>query len=111
VSARLLQHMARRLALKSRGVRGTTAADVPARVARGLLTLADKYAVDAVVRHGLTQQQLAEVVGASREKVNKALKDFADQRWVELARGCFVLLDEPALRRRAGMPQHTLAVR
>ena len=57
--------------------------DVPGRVAKALLDLADRFgrtADDGVhVHHDLTQEELAQLVGASRETVNKALADFASR--------------------------------
>jgi DNA-binding GntR family transcriptional regulator len=38
------------------------------------------------VTHDLTQEELAQLVGASRETVNKALADFASRGWLRLER-------------------------
>lgn len=76
--------------------------DVGARVAGTVLTLADRYTIDGVVRHGLSQQRLADLAGASREAVNKTLADFAEQGWLVVQRGACVVRDEDALRLRAG---------
>jgi CRP-like cAMP-binding protein len=56
VSAHVLQQMARRISRKSRAARDLPVADGPGRVARAVLTLADKHTVDGVVQHGLTQR-------------------------------------------------------
>jgi hypothetical protein len=51
--------------------------DVPSRVAGRLLDLADRFGTvlgDQIrVDHDLTRQELADLVGASREAINKAL--------------------------------------
>lgn len=101
VSAHLLQRMARRLAVKSRAGQEPLPADAGGRVAREVLALADRYTVDGVVRHGLTQQQLADIVGLSRERVNKVLAKFCDRRWIVLRRGCLTVLDRDALEEHA----------
>ena len=101
VSAHLLQRMARRLAVKSRAGHEPPAADAGVRVAREVLALADRYTVDGVVRHGLTQQQLADIVGLSRERVNKVLGDFCERRWTVVGRGCLTVLDRGALEAHA----------
>ena len=44
---------------------------------------------------------LAQLVGASRETVNKALADFASRGWVRLEPRSVVLLDVERLQRRA----------
>jgi CRP/FNR family transcriptional regulator, cyclic AMP receptor protein len=79
--------------------------DVPGRVAKALLDLSARFgrtADDGVhVHHDLTQEELAQLVGASRETVNKALADFAQRGWLRLEPRSVVLLDVERLRRRA----------
>ena len=53
------------------------------------------------VAHDLTQEELAQLVGASRETVNKALADFSARGWIRLEQRSVVLLDVERLRRRA----------
>ena len=79
--------------------------DVPGRVAKALLDLAARFGrpVDEglLVAHDLTQEELAQLVGASRETVNKALADFASRGWLRLEARAVLLLDVERLRRRA----------
>ena len=79
--------------------------DVPGRVAKALLDLADRFgrtADDGVhVHHDLTQEELAQLVGASRETVNKALADFASRGWLRLEPRSVVIMDVERLSRRA----------
>ena len=62
--------------------------DVPGRVAKQLLQLSQRFGTQENgqlrVTHDLTQEELAQLVGASRETVNKALADFAHRGWVRL---------------------------
>jgi len=53
------------------------------------------------VTHDLTQEELAQLVGASRETVNKALADFAQRGWLRLEGKSVVILDRERLSRRA----------
>ena len=53
------------------------------------------------VNHDLTQEELAQLVGASRETVNKALADFAARGWIQLAAKSVLLIDPDRLRKRA----------
>ena len=53
------------------------------------------------VNHDLTQEELAQLVGASRETVNKALADFATRGWIQLSAKSVLLLDAERLARRA----------
>ena len=79
--------------------------DVPGRVAKNLLDLADRFGskeADGLhVHHDLTQEELAQLVGASRETVNKALADFASRGWLRLEPRSVVIMDIERLSRRA----------
>jgi CRP-like cAMP-binding protein len=73
--------------------------DVPGRTAKRLLELAGES--DDFVSP-LTQEELAGRVGASRERVNRALATFTRLGWIEtLERGHYRLLNRDALERRA----------
>lgn len=102
-------HMLRTLAKRLRETTETTTnlifSDVPGRVAKALLELGDRFGVEQdegiLVSHDLTQEELAQLVGASRETVNKALADFATRGWIQLYAKSVLLLDRDRLRRRA----------
>lgn len=51
--------------------------------------------------HELTQEELAQLVGASRETVNKALAEFVSRGWIRLEARAVVILDLPRLRQRS----------
>jgi CRP-like cAMP-binding protein len=53
------------------------------------------------VHHDLTQEELAQLVGASRETVNKALADFAARGWIRLEPRSVTILDVERVERRA----------
>lgn len=77
--------------------------DVRARVARTLLEMAERYGVkkDGIeIDLNLTQTDLAAMVGATRERVNRALAAFRTQGLVELRGKKIVLLDAARLRQR-----------
>lgn len=69
--------------------------DIPGRVARKLLELAGDEKTLA-----LSQSNLAGLVGASRENVNRALSRFASLGYISLDRGRITLLRPEDLRRR-----------
>jgi len=52
------------------------------------------------VNHDLTQEELAQLVGASRETVNKALADFAQRGWLRLDGRSVLILDYGRLLKR-----------
>lgn len=104
VAEALLQALAERLRVANRALADLVFVDVPGRVAKVLVRLADRFGDqegDAyVVHHELTQEELARLVGASRETVNKALADFATRNWIRLESRGVVLLDIERLKKR-----------
>jgi len=100
-AARLLQVLARRLRRTDGAVIDLAVVDVQGRVANALLDFADRFGEPhgntVQVAHGLTQVQLAQLVGASRERVNKALSDFTSRGWLRQERRSVVLTDLPRL--------------
>jgi len=105
VAATLLAALARRLRRTNEALADLVFTDVPGRVAKALLDLSSRFgrpAEDGVlVPHDLTQEELAQLVGASRETVNKALADFVTRGWIKLEARAVVLVDVERLRRRA----------
>ncbi|HVD23189.1 MAG TPA: Crp/Fnr family transcriptional regulator [Lapillicoccus sp.] len=105
VAKALLAALAKRLRRTNEHLADLVFTDVPGRVAKALLDLAERFGrpVDngVMVSHDLTQEELAQLVGASRETVNKALADFATRGWLKLEARAVLLLDVDRLRRRA----------
>lgn len=105
VAEALLQAMAHRLRKTSEAMGDLVFTDVPGRVAKALLELSEKFGKDTqegvLVAHDLTQEELAQFVGASRETVNKALADFASRSWIRIESRAVVILDSDRLAKRA----------
>jgi CRP/FNR family transcriptional regulator, cyclic AMP receptor protein len=105
VSIHMLRALARRRRRANDVVADLVFTDVPGRVAKNLLDLADRFGEqerDGLhVHHDLTQEELAQLVGASRETVNKALADFAARGWLQISARSVLILDSERLRRRA----------
>jgi CRP/FNR family transcriptional regulator, cyclic AMP receptor protein len=107
IGEQLLRVLARRLRDTNDNLADLIFTDVPGRVAKLLLQLSQRFGVahtdgDAIrVEHDLTQEELAQLVGASRETVNKALADFVERGWIRLQGKCVIILDRPRLARRA----------
>jgi len=105
VARGLLFQLAHRLRRTNEVVADLVFSDVPGRVAKALLDLSTRFgrqADDGIhVHHDLTQEELAQLVGASRETVNKALADFANRGWLRLEPRSVVLVEPDRLRRRS----------
>jgi CRP/FNR family cyclic AMP-dependent transcriptional regulator len=86
---RLLSH---RLRFANEQIQALCTLDVPGRVARQILALADRYGDsrgtasaargEVKIQLRLTQSDLGEVVGASRERVNQAIVEFKQQGYI-----------------------------
>lgn len=78
--------------------------DVHARIAKTLLDLANRYGAKVAdgieIQMDLTQAELARMVGATRERVNRALASFRSQGVLELRGKKIVILDAERLRKR-----------
>ena len=72
--------------------------DLPGRLAKTLLRLCETDPRAAV---RLTQRELGEIVGISRERINKQLRAWAQKRWIELEKGGVVVRNPAALARYA----------
>ena len=105
VSMHMLQALAKRVRREFDVTADLVFTDVPGRVAKNLLDLADRFGEQGGdglhVHHDLTQEELAQLVGASRETVNKALADFAARGWLQISARSVLILDVERLRRRA----------
>lgn len=105
VASQLLRALARRLRRTNESLADLVFSDVPGRVAKALLDLAARFGQRTdhglLVAHELTQEELAQLVGASRETVNKALADFAGRGWLRLEARAVVLLDPQRLQARS----------
>jgi CRP/FNR family cyclic AMP-dependent transcriptional regulator len=78
--------------------------DVNGRVAKRLLELADLYGVKkergTEIDLGLTQRELASLVGTTRESVNKVVGTFRDQGLIEVEGQRITVVDRRGLKRR-----------
>jgi CRP/FNR family transcriptional regulator, cyclic AMP receptor protein len=105
VAAQFLRALAERLRRTNEAMADLVFSDVPGRVAKALLDLAERFGDESsdgvLVRHDLTQEELAQLVGASRETVNKALSEFANRGWIRLEGRSVLLLDRERRARRA----------
>ena len=98
----LLRLIAARLHRTSAALEDAMAADLPTRVVGRLRELADDHGVPGPhgvrLRIPLTQDELARMVGASRESVNRTVGALAARGVVRSGGGRFVITDPDALR-------------
>lgn len=83
----LVRLLANRLRFANEQIQALCTLDVPGRVARQILAMADRYGSreaggDVRIPLRLTQSDLAEIVGASRERVNQVIVDFKHRGFI-----------------------------
>lgn len=105
VAVDMLQVMAGRMRDNNERISDLVFMDVPARLAKTLINLASRFGepIEAGVKvpHDLTQEELAQLVGSSRETVNKALMDFANRGWIARDGRSIVIYQPGMLIRRS----------
>jgi CRP-like cAMP-binding protein len=96
----LLTELSRRLRRADEKIGGLVLLDVPGRIARLLVDLSMETG-NEVIDKPLTHQTIAQMIGASRETVSRAMKDFQDAGWISVERRRIRLANRPALEQRA----------
>jgi len=112
IALRLLQVLAGRLRRLSQRSEDAAFLDVPTRLARSVLDLSLRFGERSAGEAGhvsiavkLSQQELGAMVGATRESVNKHLKEWARQGLLEVEAGRLRIVDAPGLRRVARLAE------
>lgn len=104
IAIQIMEVLTKRLRTTDEMIEDLIFLDVPGRVAKKLLELADSHGVkseDGVrIEVRLTQQELASMVGASRESVNKVMGYFTDKRFISTDKHRITLHRITELRRR-----------
>jgi CRP/FNR family transcriptional regulator, cyclic AMP receptor protein len=96
----LLQELSRRLRRADEKIGGLVLLDVPGRIARLLLDLADEGGAPTIDKV-LTHQTIAQMIGASRETVSRAMKDFQEAGLIRVDRRRIAVANREAMEKRA----------
>jgi CRP-like cAMP-binding protein len=101
----LLRALARRLRRSDDALTGLFATDGAGRVAMKLLEFAQQFGIPegAALRVtlDLTQAEIAQLIGSSRETVNKTLSDFTNRGWIRPDGNSILICEPERLARRA----------
>ena len=89
LSYNLVRLLSNRLRFANEQILALCTLDVPGRLARQILALADRYgnegqAGEVTIPLRLTQSDLGEIVGASRERVNQVMMEFKQRGFVSV---------------------------
>ena len=96
----LLTELSRRLRVADGKICGLVLLDVPGRIARLLLDFA-QAGESKTIEKPLTHQTIAQMIGASRETVSRAMRDFQDEGWIAVEHRRITLANPDALKNRA----------
>ena len=97
IALKLIEILCARLRHTSEQVEDLMFLDLPSRLAKTLLSLAanPKAAQDRKI--SITQREIGQIIGMSRESTNKQLRIWEEKKWVRLDRGGVAVLDPHSL--------------
>lgn len=98
IAISLIKELTRRVCLLTDNIKTLALLDVYGRVAKTLLGMAREHDGKLVIEDKLTQQDIANRVGASREMVSRILKD--------LATGGYISFEDKHIVIKGRLPQH-----
>ena len=100
IGVKLLEAVARRFRRLSEQIEDFSFANLPRRLAKTLLWLAEKQERDGKYRHVvITQKELGQAISFSRESTNRQLREWEEAGYITLEQGGCTILDMDALRR------------
>jgi CRP-like cAMP-binding protein len=96
----LLTELSRRLRRADDKIGSLVLLDVPGRIARMILDAATEGGSE-LIEKPLTHQTIAHVIGASRETVSRAMREFVEAGWISTERRRIRITDRAALDKRS----------
>jgi len=99
LASRLLEILCGRLRRTSEQVEDIVFLGLKARLAKTLLYLHEHASPTHPQKLKVTQREISQLVGVSRESANKQLRKWQRQKWVKLERGGLSILSPAALKR------------
>ncbi len=93
VSLYIMRNLVQRLRTADRKIESLALMDVYGRVARLLLEMAETISGEKVVTRKISKQDIAKMIGASREMVSRVMKDLQLQGFIREAGGRIYLRD------------------
>lgn len=91
IAWRIMSNLAERLRTADRKIESLALMDVYGRVARLLLEMAEEVDGERIVQRKISKQDIAKMIGASREMVSRVMKDLGVQGLIEETSGGIIL--------------------
>jgi CRP-like cAMP-binding protein len=93
IALKLIEVLCSRIRRTSEQVEDMTFLDLPGRLAKTLLWLSTQPGSSPAHKVSITQREIGQIIGMSRESTNKQLREWEDKKWLKLERGGVILLD------------------
>ena len=97
IALKLIEILCSRLRHTSEQVEDITFLSLSGRLAKTLLWLAAQSGSTPMRKISITQREIGQIIGMSRESTNKQLREWAEKKWLKLERGGLVILDQRPL--------------
>jgi len=97
LAMKLIEVLCARLRRTSEQVEDMIFLDLPARLAKTLLWLAANSKFQISRKVVITQREVGQIIGMTRESTNKQLRAWEERNWIRLERGSIVVVDPDAL--------------
>jgi len=101
LAMRIIRNLVKRLRDADRKIESLALIDVYGRVARLLIDLAEEIDGKWVVQHAPPKQEIARMIGASREMVSRVVKDLQEKGLIRAERRKILLLDRQTMGERS----------
>jgi CRP-like cAMP-binding protein len=97
IALKLIEILCGRIRRTSEQVEDVTFLNLPGRLAKTLLWLSAESAPSQGRKVSITQREIGQIIGMSRESTNKQLREWEEKKWIRLERGSVVVLDRRPL--------------
>lgn len=101
VAMLIIRNLVKRLRDADRKIESLALIDVYGRVARLLIELAEEIDGKWIVQRAPPKQEIAHMIGASREMVSRVVKDLHDRGLIRAEKRKIIVLDRQTMARRA----------
>ena len=101
LAMRIIRNLVKRLRDADRKIESLALIDVYGRVARLLIDLAEEVDGKWLVQHAPPKQEIARMIGASREMVSRVVKDLQEKGLIRAERRKILLLDRQSMAARS----------
>ena len=103
----IIRNLVRRLRDADRKIESLALIDVYGRVARLLIEMAQNVEGKWIVEHAPPKQEIARMIGASREMVSRVVKDLNRKGLIRAEKRRIHILDKQSMQTRASVRHHT----